>query len=260
RTSAVAVTTLADLRHGHTRTWSALSFRTARICACVYRPLENLHQVEIAYGLLLEALHHGFEHFERLALVFHQRIVLPIAAQADSLFQVVHAEEMVFPLRVKNTQHDHALVIAHRIRSNQLLFGVVAVLQLVEDSVSEFLPIERLRLNPFGEDVYTKSREDRIFQPLDVPILGMNFDGTELIQELAKNSGDVIVENELFLINAFEQLAAQTVHRFALLVHHVVIFEQVFAGLEVLRFDSFLGFFNAPRYQAGFDRNTFFHS
>ena len=44
----------------------------------------------------------------------------------------------------------------------------------------------------------------------------------------------------LLLVDAFEQLAAHAVDRLALLVHHVVVFEQVFAGFEVLRFDGLL--------------------
>jgi hypothetical protein len=62
-------------------------------------PLQNLHQVEIADRVFLEALHHRFEHLERFFLVLDQRIVLAVAAQADALFQVVHAEQMIFPLR-----------------------------------------------------------------------------------------------------------------------------------------------------------------
>src|SRR5579863_5249681 len=66
------------------------------------RPLQNLHQVEIADGVLLRALHHGFEHVEGLALVLDQRVVLPVAAQTDAFLQVVHVAEVVFPLRVEH--------------------------------------------------------------------------------------------------------------------------------------------------------------
>ena len=52
---------------------------------------------------------------------------------------------------------------------------------------------------------------------------------------VAENAGDVVVEDEFFLVDAFEQAAAQAVDGLALLVHDVVVFEQVFAGFEVLR-------------------------
>ena len=48
------------------------------------------------------------------------------------------------------------------------------------------------------------------------------------------------LDDALLLILAFEQRAAHAVDGLALLVHHVVVFEQVFAGCEVLRFDGLL--------------------
>src|ERR1022692_2145016 len=49
-----------------THSWNRRTrFRT---CATFAGPLQNLHQVKIADGLFLGALHHGFEHVERFAL------------------------------------------------------------------------------------------------------------------------------------------------------------------------------------------------
>ena len=50
---------------------------------------------------------------------------------------------------------------------------------------------------------------------------------------------DVIFEDQFFLVHAFEQLAAQAVDGLALLVHDVVVFEQMFAGFEVLPSTAF---------------------
>ena len=47
--------------------------------------------------------------------------MLRVPAQSNTLFQVVHAEQMVFPLRVQHAEHDHALVITHGIGADQLL-------------------------------------------------------------------------------------------------------------------------------------------
>ena len=71
---------------------------------------------------------------------------------------------------------------------------------------------------------------------------------------------DVVLEDEFFLIDAFEQLAAQAVDGLALLVHHVVVLEQMFAGFEVLAFDGFLRGFDAARDQLRLDGNAFFHA
>ena len=81
---------------------------------------------------------------------------------------------MVFPLLIEHAQHDHALVIAHGIGADQLFFRVVALFQLVEDGIAQFLPAQRLRLDPFGQNVHAEAGEDRVFQTLDVPIVGMD--------------------------------------------------------------------------------------
>ena len=72
--------------------------------------------------------------------------------------------------------------------------------------------------------------------------------------------GDVFFQNQFFLIDAFQQLPAQAVNRLALLVHHIVVFEQVFTGFEVLTFDRLLRCLDAPRDQARFDGDAFFHA
>ena len=59
---------------------------------------------------------------------------------------------------------------------------------------------------------------------------------------------------------AFEDLAAQRVDTLALLVHHVVVFEQVLADREVLRFDLLLRALDGARHHAVLDRHAFFHA
>src|SRR5208282_4592076 len=48
--------------------------------------------------------------------------------------------------------------------------------------------------------------------------------------------------------------------RLALLVHDVVVFEEVLAGFEVLSFDGLLRVFNALADELGLDRDAFRHS
>src|SRR5579863_6663794 len=79
----------------------------------IRRTVDDLHQIEIADGVFLEALQHRLKHLKRLFLIFNQRIVLAVSTETNTLFQVVHAEQVVFPLRVEDAEHDHALVMAH---------------------------------------------------------------------------------------------------------------------------------------------------
>ena len=59
---------------------------------------------------------------------------------------------------------------------------------------------------------------------------------------------------------SFQGGAANRIDRFALLVHHVVVFEQVLARLEVLGFDGHLRVLDAPRNQLGLDGNSLGHA
>ena len=80
------------------------------------------------------------------------------------------------------------------------------------------------------------------------------------LQRLAQHSGYVIFKDEFFLVQALKQLAAQRINGLPLLVHHVVIFQNVFARLEVLRFHRFLRGLDAAGNQARLDGNALFHS
>src|SRR5664279_432224 len=112
--------------------------------------------------------------------------------------------------------------------------------QLLEDCLTQFVAAKLLRLQVRFGKIETELIDEFFFKALDVPLVGTNALPSELVKKSAKNSADVVFENQLALINAFEQLAAQTVYRLALLVHHVVVFQQVLTRFEVLRLDSFL--------------------
>src|SRR5271166_952150 len=208
---------------------------------------DHLHQVQVADCFLLEALHHGLEHVERFALVLHQRVMLTVAAQPDALAQVVHAEQVVFPLLVNHAEHNDALVVAHRVGANQLLFSVVTFFQLVEDGVAEFLTVQLFGFDTLGADIHPEAGEYLVLQALDVPILGVRFLCGVFVEQATENVANVVLEDEFLLVDAFQQLPAQSVNRLALLVHHVVVLEQVLAGFEVLGFNRLLRGLDAPR-------------
>ena len=79
------------------------------------------------------------------------------------------------------------------------------------------------------------------------------------IEERLENAANHL-ENALFLVHAFEQLTPHAVDGLPLLVHHVVIFEDVFARREVLGFDCFLRGCNAFSDEARLNRHIFFHA
>ena len=80
------------------------------------------------------------------------------------------------------------------------------------------------------------------FVILNVPVVGRG-PGIEILpgeisQQVTRDSG--FTYQVFALIRFFHQLAAQAIDRLALLVHDVVVLEQVFARFEVAAFDRFL--------------------
>ena len=231
-----------------------------RTCRRLRWTLQYLHQIEIPNRVFLKALHHRFEHVEGFFLVLDQRIVLAVAAQPDALFQVIHAQQVIFPLLIDHAEHDHALVMAHGFGTDEFLFGVVAFLELGENGVAQLGAVQSFGLHSLGDEIDSEAGEDRVFQAFDVPVVGVGFGGTMLFQLLGQYGGNVILKDEVLLIEAFEQAAPQAVHGFALLIHDIVIFEQVFAGLEMLPFDGFLRGLDAAGDELGLDGHSLFHA
>ena len=88
----------------------------------------------------------------------------------------------------------------------------------------------------------------------------MHFLRRSLIEQCAQKIGDVVLDDQFFLIESFKQLVAQSIDGLALLVHHVVVFEQMLAGFEVLRFDGLLRSLDALGDHARFNRHALFHA
>ena len=103
----------------------------------------------------------------------------------------------------------------------------------------------------------------------EIPLLRILFlarraSSTRLVDELLGERHDVAARVDDFVLVeldlAVEQLAAQRVDVLALLVHDVVVLEQVFAGGEVLRFDLLLRALDRLGHHAVLDRHAFFHA
>ena len=68
------------------------------------------------------------------------------------------------------------------------------------------------------------------------------------------------VEDQLLAVGAVENPLAIAIDALALLVHHLVVFEQVLANFEVAFFDLLLGTFDAAADHAAVDRFAFLHA
>ena len=217
-------------------------------------------------GVLLELHHHRFEHREGLFLVRHQRVLLRISAQADALLEVVHRQQMVLPEPIQNAEHDDALVVAHGGSAEDLLLDVIVLADFFEDGFAQLVPghlahVDRAplpirRFVQFHAEHVIRLGEDCVH----LPLVGMRLLRRVLVQNVREDRGNVVVGNQLLLVDTFHQLPAQSVHRLTLFVHHVVVFENVLAGLEVLGFHCLLRRLDALGDHAALDGHALFHA
>ena len=78
------------------------------------------------------------------------------------------------------------------------------------------------------------------------------------MQQVACDAG--IPEQILAMLRLEHQLPTQSIDRLALLVHHVVVLEDVLPSFKVAGLDSLLSAFDLFRDRAGFDGDALFHT
>ncbi len=220
--------------------------------------------------VLVHASLHRLEQLEALALVLDERVALAVAAQPDAFLQMVEAVEVILPLAVHHLQHDVALDALQEIAPDQLLLRLVVGLDALPDRVADLAAAERAHVDP-GEVLLGEAEDarDLLAKRRNVPRLdvGLGADVAigDVVEQVLRETHHVpaSVDRVVALVSdaddAFEQLAAQRVDVLTLLVHHVVVLEQVLAGGEVLRFHLLLRPLDGARHHPVLDGNAFLH-
>ena len=180
--------------------------------------------------------------------------------RSDPFFQVVHVQQVILPQPVDHAQHHHPLVVAHGRRAQNLLLGLVSLGELAENLFAQLVPRQFLRLDSRSREIESEVVDELLRERLEIPLILPAPLIAALIQQTAQNSADVILQNQLALLDAFQQLPPQAVHRLALLVHHVVVLEQMFARLEVLRLNRLLRALDALRNHLRLNGHALFHA
>jgi hypothetical protein len=117
----------------------------------------------------------------------------------------------------------------------------------------------RQALNILQIDLHAKLIQHRGLQAVEIVIILADGFGAELIDVAADYTAHDF-GNALLLNMTVEQLAAHAVYRLPLLVHHIVVFEDVLARQEMLGFDRLLGRGDARSDELRFDRHILFHA
>ena len=209
--------------------------------------------------LIHDRAFHFLEHVQRFDLVLGERVALAVRAQVDAVAQHVHVVEVLHPLRVDDAEHDDFFELAH------VLFA--------EQQLSLLIAFERRLFERFLQAVAAHGRELFFFQlalrrvdffrvldeAVERPFLRVQLFVRVLVHlrldDVVDHREDVVLE-----VLARQDLAALAVHDFALLVHDVVVFEDVLADVEVARLDLLLRVLDGVRDELVLDGLVLFHA
>jgi hypothetical protein len=76
---------------------------------------DGLYMKEPIKRIGLDPFHHACKEVVAFTLVLNERIFLSITAQSDSVAQVIHPEEVVFPVMVDDLEHEVLFQEAHQV-------------------------------------------------------------------------------------------------------------------------------------------------
>src|SRR6267142_5977712 len=208
----------------------------------------------------LDRLDHEAEQLESFAFVFLLGIFLRVAAQVYALSQMVERREVLAPVVVERREQYDALVVAHDLRWFALHLPAVRPVRFFDCPLQQRGIIQaRIRGQPFGQrQLQAKLRGDHLLQAGDVPLLFHALLGNVSTEEV----GDYALAQGLDLLRhvlRFEYGISQMVDFAPLVVGDVVVFEQLLADVEVVRFDLTLSALDRAGHQAVLDRLALGH-
>src|ERR1700674_1093898 len=214
---------------------------------------------ELLDHVVLDPVLHRLEQLEALALVFLQRVALAVAAQADALLQVIEGEQVVLPGDVDGVQHDGALEGTDDLARVARLALRVALLERLAEGFAQPVDAEIFEVDAELVDRDVEERQELGAQAGEVPLLRVGLLRAVALDQRVENAAGHF-HHVVAPLAPLEDVAAQLVDGLALLVHHVVVLEQMLAHLEVAPFDLLLGALDGLGDQRVLDRLAVGHA
>ena len=220
---------------------------------------DDAHMVHQRSDLVLDVGFHLLEHVERLDLVLDERVALTVSAQVDAVAQHVHVVEVLHPLLVDDAQHDDLLELAHVLLAKEQLAVVVALLGELLEAFLELVAAHRGELFLLEAALRRVDLLRVLDEPIELPLLRVELRVRVLVHlradDVLDHAHDVLAQ-----VLAEEDLAALAVHDLALLVHDVIVLEDVLADVEVARLDLLLRVLDRVRDELVLDRFILVHA
>ena len=199
----------------------------------------------VPYGLLSDISDHFLEHIETLICISHCRVKMSQSAQSDTLLKVVHSIDVIHPAVVNNPEHDHLFHFSHAVSPD---FGFLLIIESMEfsNSISLKLLCRQIMysiliimkaLKPVCETLQVLVHHIKI--PFLCKLAVHSHRNHDIFNQVVHH-----IQNVLLHIVTEKNFAALVVDNLSLLVHYVVVLENVFTDFEVTALNLLLSVFD----------------
>src|SRR5579862_1434085 len=190
-----------------------------------------------AQVVVVDRVHQLAEHLEALPLPRDEGVLLAHRAQVDPLAQVVHLGQMLPPAHVDDAVHDLALQGPRLLGTARQRLGVLLVVveRLGDDALGDLRGARALE-EVVGRELRRVVLRHRLQEQVEVPLLGVVARARGLHERLDGRGQQLA--GRLLEVVAVHDLQAPRVDDLALLVHYLVVLEDVLSDLRVPRLDG----------------------
>ncbi len=203
------------------------------------RPGRHLGPEEQLRRLLLYGLYHVHEQVERLRFVLEQGVLLTVGAESDPFPEPVELVEVVAPVPVDDLKQDEALEPSDYLGRQFLFPALVGECDRPVEVLQERVLCDAGDVGLREVQVDEKRVSHILFESVEVPglldVAGVGSCLDDPIRDVMEDICDLSAQ-----VAARKHVQTLRVYHLALLIHDVVVIEEVLPDVEVVHLDALL--------------------
>jgi len=210
-------------------------------------------------GFFFNAVGHLIEHVKSFALVLHERVPLAVSAESDPLAKIIESVEMLLPFRVDHLKQNVPHEVLHPFRAEFLFPAIQLLAHFFLKRFEQSVHIIHILFYDFAETrakLLTESRDQSFGILVFFANIRIDVGQHQTFDYIFNHQKNMFFQ---FLRSSFQHQITFAIDQFALTVHHVIVFKQVFSDLKVVRFDALLRRFHGPAHERMLDLIPFLH-
>ena len=198
-------------------------------------------------GFFLDAGRHGREHLVAAQLILYQRISLGKGLQADTLAKLIHIVDMVHPLPVDDLQKEDALQLTQHLRIRELGFlQLIKLHRLFLEHMLQLIPVLLLSDALRRNGLQGNGPKQSLVQAHQIPVRLLLIVSNQAVHHVLHRIRNHLIDSVAHAL-AIQHPAPLAIDNLALLVHDLVILQQVLTNAEVVALDLLLRLLNGVR-------------